>query len=177
MNRNLYIRLHMVLAAVFLPFLLLMPLSGGLYLLGIKGSQTKTLAFQVAAQVPETTGEQEDFFRQLFSQQGIDFDFEYIRGSGPDFVFRPSSRDHFSARAQEGQVSVYKLEPDLLASLMEIHKGHGPTHVKWLQRLFALGLLLITFSGVLLASQIKAYRRLMFSGILIGFVVAGLAFL
>ncbi len=48
MNRALFIRIHMYLAAFFAPFVLLVSISGGLYLIGVKGSVTEQALFQFA---------------------------------------------------------------------------------------------------------------------------------
>jgi hypothetical protein len=159
LKRATVVKVHLALASLFLPFLLLIPLSGGLYLLGQKGEQVKTEAFRIESPLPlENT---DDFFRQQFKEQGLDFDFEYIRVSGSDFTFRPSSRLHYMASKSENGTTVYKLEPDVIRRLMEIHKGHGPVLIKWLQTGFALAIILVTLSGVYLAINIPAYAKTM----------------
>lgn len=172
MKRSTLIFLHLGLASLFLPFLLLIPLSGGLYLLGQKGEQVKTEAFTIEGAVPE---QPEEFFRQAFKDKGVDFDFEYIRASGTDFVFRPSSRVHYMASKTESGTTVYRLEPDWIKRLIEIHKGHGPTLIKWLQIAFAFAILLVTFSGVYLAVIIPSYRKVMGISFGIGLLLVVLA--
>ena len=46
MSRKLLINIHLYLAAFFTPVLLIMAISGGLYLMGIKGSYTEQQVFQ-----------------------------------------------------------------------------------------------------------------------------------
>ena len=159
MNRRTMIVLHLGLATLFLPFMLVIPLSGGLYLLDIKGEQTKSEAFRIE-QLPPTE-KPEDFFRQQFKERGIDFDFEYIRASKDDFIFRPSTRVHYMASKAGDAVVVYKLEPDFVKRMIEIHKGHGPLIIRWLQVAFALALILVTLSGVYLAYIVPSYRKIM----------------
>ena len=159
MKRATVIKIHLALASLFLPFLLLIPLSGGLYLIDQKGEQIKTEAFKVDVPVPSENPD--DFFRQQFNERGLDFDFEYIRVNGNDLTFRPSSRVHYMASKSESGATVYKLEPDLIRRLMEIHKGHGPKLIKWLQTGFALAIILVTLSGVYLAINVPAYAKTM----------------
>ena len=159
MKRATVVKMHLALASLFLPFLLLIPLSGGLYLVGEKGEQIKTEAFKIEANIPSEN--QADFFRQQFKERGLDFDFEEIKSSGIDLTFRPSSRVHYMATMSDNGATVYKLEPDLIRRLMEIHKGHGPQLIKWLQTAFALAIVLVTLSGFYLAINIPAYAKTM----------------
>ncbi len=169
MKRSTLVTLHLGLSALFMPFLLILPLSGGLYLLDIKGEQAKVEAFKIAGPVP---GENTDaFFREQFKANNIDFDFEYIRVNNNDFTFRPSSRVHYMATKSEAGATVYKLEPDILRRFMEIHKGHGPKIIRWLETAFALALILVTVSGIYLAVTVPAYRKILGGGFAVGLII------
>lgn len=158
-TRKLMIYVHLVIAAVFLPLMLIMPLTGVAYLLGFKGDQEKIEAFRVQAQVPEEMAAQEAFFRELFQQQGIDFDFEYIRGSKTDFIFRPATRVHYVAAKDGETLIVSKVTPTILKRLIELHKGHGPTLMRLYEIFFGIALVLVTLSGLWLAWTVKPYRK------------------
>jgi len=157
-NRRVLVNLHLGLASLFLPFLLLIPLSGGLYLAGQKGEQTKTEVFQIEGPVPEDAA---TFFREQFKARNIDFDFELVRSAGADYILRPSSRVHYMATLSGSTLIFYKMEPDWIKRLIEIHKGHGPAFIKWIQMAFALAIILVTLSGIYLAATIPAYRKVM----------------
>ena len=159
-SRKLWIYVHLILAAFFMPFLLLMPISGTGYLLDFKGSQEKTEAFRLNEIPSEPGSEQEAFFREEFKKNGIDFDFEYIRGSKTNLIFRPATRVHYTASKDEaaGQWVVTKVDPSLMSRMIELHKGHGPRIMRWFEVAFGIALILTTLSGLWLAWTVKPYR-------------------
>lgn len=158
-SRKNWTYLHLILAAFFMPFLLIMPISGTGYLLDFKGNQEKTEAFRLNEIPTEAGPAQEAFFREEFKKNGIDFDFEYIRGSKTSLTFRPSTRVHYTANLEEGgQWVVTKVDPNLMSRLMELHKGHGPGLMRWLEIAFGIALILTTLSGFWLAWTVKPYR-------------------
>lgn len=161
MNRNQLVLLHLVLSSFFLPYLLLMPLTGTLYLSGQKGSQTNEPAFTVDQPVPASVEEKEAFFRRMFEERGVDFDFEYIQENGNSLTFRPSSRNHYAATVTASGAEVHRVEPDLLKKMIELHKGHGPTLFKRFEMLFGVGLILIALSGVWLAVAAPQLRKVL----------------
>lgn len=165
------IYLHLVLAALFMPLMLMMPFTGAAYLFGFQGEQTKTEAFRVTAQVPDDEAAREEFFRAEFAKQGVDFDFEYIRATATDFIFRPATRVHYTASKKEGELVFTKVEPTLLKRMIELHKGHGPRIMRLFEAIFGIALLLVTLSGLWLAWTVKPYRK----ATLISFAVGVLA--
>lgn len=167
------VNVHLILAALFMPLLLMMPLSGGLYLLDVKGDQQKTEAFRIPlSEVPADKSVQEAFFRDQFKKQSLDFDFEYVRSTETDFIFRPTTRTHYVATKAGEDLIFQKIVPDLQKRMIELHKGHGPRMMRWFEVLFGLALILTTLSGLWLAWTVKPYRRTT----LISFGI-GLAFL
>ena len=175
MKRIALINLHLGVASLFLPFMLLMPITGGLHLLGVKGEQVKTTAFKIEEPLPEDPKEQEAFFRDQFKKQGIEFDFEYVRAGGGNYTFRPSSRVHYMATKSDAGIEVFKLEPDLAKRLMEIHMGHGPGLIKMMQIAFAFALVLVSLTGVWLAVVLPAYRQVMLMSFGVGAAIVLLA--
>lgn len=161
MQRNILIKIHLVLAALFMPLMLMMPLTGALYILGYQGDQTKTEAFKITDPVPEDKDQHEVFFREQFVKQSVDYKFEYIRSSKTEFTFRPTSKVYYIASVNEDKtLTVSKIDPNFLKRLIEIHKGHGPLLIKWFEVAFALGLICTVLSGIWLAWTVKAYRTI-----------------
>lgn len=158
-TRKKIIYVHLILTAFFLPFLLLMPTTGALYIWGFQGDQTKQEVFRITEPVPEDAKAQEDFFRRHLEQQGFKADFEYIRSNKTDFTLRPTSRDHFVASRDGEELVVYQMKPTLLRRLIELHKGHGPTFMRTFQSIFGVFLVMITFTGLWLAVTVPAYRK------------------
>ena len=96
MNRKTLITIHMYLAAFFAPAVLLMAVSGGLYLIGIKGQvEEDTLYTSQASIDPESTSLQEDIDNLLVEAGVRSFDHEYVKVSGDRLYTRPTSSDHY----------------------------------------------------------------------------------
>ncbi|MDA0272055.1 MAG: hypothetical protein O3C68_02230 [Proteobacteria bacterium] len=157
--RRLWIKVHLYVAAFFLPILLAMASSGGLYLLGIKGSVDSTTVTLSTNQVLSAdSGTLDDDVRELLSSNGIDFEFEYIKVSGSTFITRPTSADYYEITTDENGAQATLNRPDLIKTLVELHKGHGPLLFKDLQKLMALGLLIILLSGFWLGASSPTLR-------------------
>jgi hypothetical protein len=173
MKRHHLITVHMILSTFLLPFLLMMPLSGGLYLFGIKGDEVREESFEIDVEIPQGELERENYFRELSRAQSLNLDFEYIKENGDTLIFRPTSKDYYSA--QDGRAKFTHHRPSLLKKMMELHKGHGPRNFKNFEMLFGLGLLLMTFTGVWMAILIPAYRKKLGISFLLGVLCFALA--
>lgn len=158
-TRQLFINIHLIIASLFLPLMLLMPLTGSLYIWGYSGAIEKAEAFRISDSLPEGEKAQEDFFREQFKKNNVDYEFEYIRFGKNDFTFRPTTRVHYSAVREEGGVVMYKMAPTLLKRLSELHKGHGPRLMRSFEAIFGIALILVAISGLWLAFTVKTYRR------------------
>jgi len=157
--RRLWIKIHLYVAAFFLPMLLAMASSGGLYLLGIKGSvDSTTVTLSTNQLLSADSGTLENDVRELLNSNGIDFDFEYIKVSGSTFITRPTSSDYYEITTDENGAQATLNRPDLIKTLVELHKGHGPLLFKDLQKLMALGLLIILLSGFWLGASSPTLR-------------------
>lgn len=170
---------HLSLAALFMPLLLLMPFTGAMYILGFQGEQTKGEAFRIpAVAIPEDEVERETFFREVLKANAIDYSFSYIRAGKNEFTFRPTSRVHYVATvldsAEIPEIVFTKVEPDLMKRLIEVHKGHGPVAMRWFEVAFGLALILTTISGLWLAWTVKPYRKATLISFGIGSVIIAL---
>ena len=150
MDRKLLISLHLYLAAFFAPAIMLVALSGGLYLIGEKGTVVKEKIYEglhpeLAASSPTIKA---DVSALLATAGVIDYDFEYVKAGGKTFYTPPTSRDHYIIRVKgEGSLSVELAQPNFQAAIIELHKGHGPGAFKTFQKVLAAGLFLIVVSG------------------------------
>ena len=171
MKRPAIVKIHLILAGFFLPFLIIIPLSGGLYLAGEKGSFEETKDFVLKEKLPE----QKDLFEkrvwEIFREQGISYQFEYARMRQDGADLRPTSKPHYRIRYKNDETQFIFVEPNIWAHLMELHKGHGPRAFKWLQIFFALGLLSIGISGVYLAFSVTTHRKPLFISAAFGFIL------
>ena len=72
---------------------------------------------------------------------------------------RPTSRTSYQFRYQNGTLTATRATPNLQRSLMELHKGHGPSLFTTYQKLVALALILVVLSGVWMGLASKVLRK------------------
>lgn len=171
-TRKLMINIHLFLAALFLPLMLLMPLTGSLYILGFKGQETKIEIFRTKNSVPTDEKERETFFKEILSKNGVEASFEYVRATKTEYILRPTTRVYYLGVVSEGdELAIFRVEPDLLKRMIELHKGHGPVAMRWFEVAFGIALLLTVFSGIWLALTVKAYRTITLSAFAVGLAI------
>ena len=146
--RSFWTSLHLCVAAFLAPVVLLMAVSGGLYLLGIKGHVTEIPVDLVpGATLDLGAADLDAVVRQLLADAGIEHRFEYLKREKGTLTTRPTSRVYYVLRADQDGVRTTRNEPDVQKRLIELHKGHGPTAFKTLQKILAAGLLVIVGTG------------------------------
>ena len=151
MNRALFITVHMYLSAFFAAAIFLVAISGGLYLIGIKGSIEETPVFSSAdyafdRDADDLKGEVD----ALLAAAGVsDYSYEYVKDKGSTLLTRPTTREHYIVKLGD-EIELVHAAPSLQKSMIELHMGHGPGVFKTFQQFFALGMLLIVASGLLL---------------------------
>lgn len=154
--RIFWIKVHLFIAAFFLPLLLLMATSGGLYLLGIKGT-TDSSPVEVTREVAiDMQGNLEQQISELLKANGVEHSFEYIKVSGSTLITRPTSTTWYEIDTFSNQIT--REVPDLVKRLVELHKGHGPGLFKNLQKVMAVGLLVVLLTGLWLGLSSPALR-------------------
>ena len=159
MIRKNALKIHVYVATFLAPIMLMIAISGGLYLLGFKGNVTQTKIELNNPAFDITADDLEQQVRTLFSNNNIDADFEYIKQSGSTLYTRPTSKLHYMIKATDSSVSLTKVEPDLVKSIVELHKGHGPTAFKTLQKVTAAGLIIILITGMLIGVLNRKNRK------------------
>lgn len=155
MNRKTLVSIHLYLAAFFTPMVLLVAISGGLYLFGVKGSVERTTLTTLEGQTLDMkASDLHTYTTGLLQQAGVE---GYQAGSFktlPDGILaRPSTRQHYQFTQTAAGIDVVQLQPDLFYTLIELHKGHGPEAFRWLEKIFALALVFIMLSGLWLGLQ------------------------
>lgn len=161
MNRQLFITIHLYLASFFAAAVLLVSISGGLYLLEYKGStvETEVATLSQAAHTLPNPASKDDVNALLAAAGVSNFNFEYVRQSGTQAVTRPTSKTHYRLKTGMSDIVISRVEPNLQARMMELHKGHGPRGFKTFQKAFALGMLFIILSGLWLGLSSPRLRR------------------
>ena len=161
MNRKLLITIHMYLAAFFTPAVLLVAISGGLYLVGVKGNvEQETIFSSSDITINSKSASLHADVAALLSSAGVkSYSFEYAKIRGTDLYTRPTSSDYYIIRKNNGGVDVIFARPNLQSRLMELHKGHGPSAFKTFQKVFAVALTFIICSGLWLGISNVRLRR------------------
>lgn len=158
-TRKLLVNLHLIFAGLMAPAFLLVAISGGLYLINIKGTTTETpVTLSDGAQLDFSSETLDADVRTLLAQSGIDHKFEYIRNRGQAIDLRPTSRTYLTISQTEGGLTATRYKPNLQKSMIELHKGHGPSLFKLYQKFVAILLIGVVLGGVLVGLLAKAYR-------------------
>jgi len=159
-TRQTWINLHLWLAAFFTPILLIIAISGGLYLVGVKGTTVEgSVSLPAEASLNLKSADLKVDVDALLRGAGVEHSFEYIKKSGSTLTTRPTSRTYYVFKVSEDGVTASRHVPDLQKRLIELHKGHGPLAFKWLQRITAVGLILAMLAGLWLAFSDADLRR------------------
>ena len=154
MSRKTLMVIHLYLAAFFTPVILIMALSGGLYLFNVKGDVTKGETVFIPGATLSASGDAKaEQVRALLAGAGLDDGFEYLKERGNEMQTRPTSRDYYEIKVKPDGVEIVPVSPDLVAAMMELHKGHGPQLFRLLEQITAIGLVLILISGLVLGLQ------------------------
>ena len=148
MNRKTWINVHLFTAAFLTPFLILVAVSGGLYLLGYKGEVVRSpVALPNGASLDVSSDRLEKDVREVLEAVDTTYSFEYVKLSGSQMFTRPTSSAHYQFDMTTGELTATFNEPSLQKRLIELHKGHGPLAFKTFQKGAALGLIVVVISG------------------------------
>lgn len=167
MKRSVLVKIHMYLSAFFAPFLILMAISGTCYLMGNKGSIDKSIASKI---IPPEANLNKEKVEELIKKIAPDYSYEYIKVKGSDFYTRPTTRTFYHIKKTQEGYTIFKAIPNFLASIIEVHKGHGPGFLKTLQKILGIALIFMLLSGFALAFQLKKDRLKTYSVSLVGLV-------
>ncbi|WP_409432708.1 hypothetical protein ACJ3XI_10930 [Litorimonas sp. RW-G-Af-16] len=169
-TRQILITLHLLFAGFMAPAFILMAITGGNYLLGIKGSSTsETLNVPAAASLNFNAPTIESDVRAALSAAGIEHKFEYVKSRGEGKIhLRPTSRPYLELTS-DGVVK--RITPSPQKAMMELHMGHGPQLFKTYQKFVALALILVILGGVFVGLLAKAYRRITIASLAVGTLV------
>lgn len=161
MNRTLIVKIHMYLAAFFTPAVLLVSISGGLYLIGIKGNVEQESIYS-SSEISLDTGSSslQSEVEVLLTAAGVTgYSFEYVKVKGQTLYTRPTSAEHYIIKTATDGVEVIHAQPSIQSRMIELHKGHGPGAFKTFQKAFAVGLVFIMLSGLFLGLSNARLRR------------------
>ena len=160
MNRSLLITIHLYLSSFFGVVVLLVAFSGGMYLIGVKGSITETEVGSINGGVALMADPGKEAVLTALGAAGVqDFSFDYVITRGDTLFTRPTSRTHYGLKVDGDAVTVTRHEPSFQKRLQELHFGHGPSLYREFQKLFAAGMVFIILSGLWLGLSSERLRR------------------
>ena len=149
MSRALFIQIHLYLSAFFSVAVILVATSGGLYLLGMKGSVETTRVAVLSGATEQLSQPSKASVLAVLKQAGVtDFDFDYVKDRGSVLQTRPTSQPYYQLKIAGEAVEVDYMVPSLQKRMMELHMGHGPSSYRIYQQIFAAGMLFIIISGL-----------------------------
>ena len=149
MTRTVLIKLHLYLSAFFSAAIILVAVSGGLYLIGVKGSVEQTPVGSIASGQQLLTDPSQRAVGNVLASLGVTgFEFDYVKQKGTQLITRPTTRPFYTLDIRGDQVIVQYNQPSLQKRMIELHMGHGPSAYKTYQQVFAAGMLFIILSGV-----------------------------
>ena len=149
MARALLIKLHLYCSAFFAAAIVLVAVSGGLYLIGIKGTIEQTSVGTLATGQQLLLDPSEAKVQAALASLGVsDFEFEYVKQKGSQLITRPTTRPFYTLDISGEDAVVRYNEPSLQKRMIELHMGHGPTAYKTYQQVFAAGMLFIILTGL-----------------------------
>lgn len=151
--------LHLFAATLLAPFFILVAVTGGLYVADIKPKTEKTeLKFNAPIRIDSDSSTLDEDVKTILSDNGLELQYEYLKNRGDTITTRPTSRDFIIFEKNGDTWSATLNEPNFHYSMMELHKGHGPTLFKKYQIFAGIALFMIMMSGLFIGIISKAYR-------------------
>ena len=170
--RKYLVLAHLWFAGLMAPAFALHAISGGLYLMDIKGqATTERVALPAGTSLDFESETLESDVRALLQSANIKQEFEYIRNRGTVIQTRPTSRPYLEFANTPQGLTAKRVKPDTVRAIMELHKGHGPQLFKTYQKFVALFLLGVILGGILVGLLAKAYRRQTSIAVVVGTVI------
>lgn len=160
MPRSLFITIHLFLSSFFAAVVVLVAFSGGMYLLGVKGSLETTEVGSTTGGAALMADASKDAVLGALAAAGVtDFDFDYVITRGDTLLTRPTSRTYYGLTVDGDTVTVTRNVPSFQKRMQELHFGHGPSLYREFQKVFAAGMIFIILSGVWLGLSSSRLRK------------------
>jgi hypothetical protein len=135
-----------------------MAITGTSYLFGYKGQVEKTLV-QEGIFLPATS-EKNEVIKDLLSDIDQDYSYETLKDRGSAIQTRPTTRQYYEFKKTSSETfSLYKAKPNLLSRIIEVHKGHGPALLKYLEKALGISLFFIVLTGLIMSLMMKPRFR------------------
>ena len=164
--RNTLIKIHVVVAAFFLPVGLMFAITGGLYTIGIKGAVestkhdialTEPLAGEMGALV--AVAEKELARLDLSSPSGS----ASVRNPGPggELEWTGVNRDISLRRTSDPLVAQLEVKnASFHRRFVQLHKAKGSALAKTISVAWGIGLIVLLGTGMVIACAVPTHRKL-----------------
>jgi hypothetical protein len=159
---NIWMRTHNYLSMFFLPVALLYAVTGGLYIMGVKGG-TDRQVIEVATEqpLPQDAGTLQAFVEAHLQGRGLrlpEGNAQFARGR---FLWGQPSGYHVMLEPLEGSTGTRILcnTPGLHSRMVMLHKAKCGTPFKVLSIAFAAAMTLIYLSGIVIGWRAVSLRK------------------
>lgn len=164
MQRTL-ITVHLLLAAFFLPIALMFATTGALYTVSIKGNYVETnRTLELSAPLTPELSSLTKVVESALAAEGIEVPSGAASvkkaGTGYELEWTGAARDVLlKPTADPLKATLVIKDTTSWRHLVQLHKAKGSDVAKGISVLWAIGLVIILCSGLLMAWHVPAYRR------------------
>ncbi len=180
MSRRLLVLIHGYIAVFFLPFALLYAITGGLYILGESGGDTRSTVSITTSTPPSSAGEAISLMQAELSSRGWRVPTAtdpYRELQGGYYWGHFSETLRFAPSKTEGQWDIIHQQNSWYRQLVEIHKDHAGLYFSIMGFGFAIGMFVLILSGAFMMFQSKVHRKMATILVVVGIVFTSGAWL
>lgn len=165
MQRQQLVNIHLIIAAVLLPAILMFAVTGGFYTWGIKGSyDVKSFNLPLATPLKGDLGSMVLFVQSELAKQNqaLPSGGAKLKSNDHTHVLEWTGRQLDISLATDKGSKLAKLEvkhATLYRQLVQLHKAKSGQAFKVYAATIAIGLLVILLSGVLMGLSMPKYRK------------------
>ncbi len=167
MDRKNLVKIHLMMAAVALPLLLMFVITGGLYTFEYKpSSETKEYRMTMSAPLDGDVEKMKNIVRQVLSEHdlGVPTGKAKVKRSGRSYKMKWSGKNHsvkLRVSSRDHRVAVIEVKtPSWYHRLMRLHKGKGTDLFDIFSITMSIFVVFILFTGVWIGLKTAAYKAL-----------------
>lgn len=166
MNRSFLVHVHLIFAALLLPFIMMFAITGALYTWGIKGSVETNHYDIVLLQPLKYEAEYlHQWLEDVLEIKGINRPSGQgkMKGDAEQYSYEwtGSARDASVAPGNDPLVAHLTIEESSYYHyLVQLHKGKGGVIFKIYAAILAIGLVFLAITGVVMALKMPKFRTL-----------------
>jgi hypothetical protein len=174
-SNKFWAKLHTFLSMFFLPMAVIYFLTGSLYLLGLRGDLTReNIKVMLDEPLSENIDSQQKFVAEQLEARSIQVPRGPVRFSRGRFLWGRLSGYHVTLqiRSDPNEAQIQTNRPNLFGRFMSLHLGRGGSFFNYLGIAFAISMVVIYFTGIVLCLKILYLRRTILLSLIVGILVA-----